>query len=236
MIDTKVLLLRSEIHFTYHNEERATHSQVATTSIRRFPSQSKLTIDPKLLSACITLKYLSGNFLTLQVYLVFGVLSGSIILNLKSSCFFYTRYSSENLIHRYPSIYLFLKIEGLLLQMKYAEYCRNPQNLYLLRVTPVCLNLMMSFAVWLVYFAVYVNCVSQVTLCRSVLCRESVRSSGHFTSCRQRKKIQQINVERSLFQIRSLRRLVSALAISAAHVSSYYWESHSGQFAVAYKR
>ena len=88
LIDTKVLLLRSEIHFTYHNEERATHSQVATTSIRRFPSQSKLTIDPKLLSACITLKYLSGNFLTLQVYLVFGVLSGSIILNLKSSCFF----------------------------------------------------------------------------------------------------------------------------------------------------
>ena len=105
--------------------------------------------------------------------------------------FFYTRYSSENLIHRYPSnsIYLFLKIEGLLLQMKYAEYCRNPQNLYLLRVTPVCLNLMMSFAVWLVYFAVYVNCVSQVTLCRSVLCRESVRSSGHFTGCRQKKKI-----------------------------------------------
>ena len=95
--------------------------------------------------------------------------------------FFYTRYSSENLIHRYPSIYLFLKIEGLLLQMKYAEYCRNPQNLYLLRVTPVCLNLMMSFAVWFLYFAVYVNCVSQVTLCRSVLCRESVRSSGHFT-------------------------------------------------------
>ena len=189
LIDTKVLLLRSEIHFTYHNEERATHSQVATTSIRRFPSQSKLTIDPKLLSACITLKYLSGNFLTLQVYLVFGVLSGSIILNLKSSCFFYTRYSSENLIHRYHSIYLFLKIEGLLLQMKYAEYCRNPQNLYLLRVTPVCLNLMMSFAVWLVYFAVYVNCVSQVTLCRSVLCRESVRSSGHFTGCRQKKKI-----------------------------------------------
>ena len=189
LIDTKVLLLRSEIHFTYHNEERATHSQVATTSIRRFPSQSKLTIDPKLLNACITLKCLSGNFLTLQVYLVFGVLSGSIILNLKSSCFFYTRYSSENLIHRYPSIYLFLKIEGLLLQMKYAEYCRNPQNLYLLRVTPVCLNLMMSFAVWLVYFAVYVNCGSQVTLCRSVLCRESVRSSGHFTGCRQKKKI-----------------------------------------------
>ena len=87
LIDTKVLLLRSEIHFTYHNEERATHSQVATTSIRRFPSQSKLTIDPKLLSACITLKYLSGNFLTLLICL-FGVLSGSIILNLKSSCFF----------------------------------------------------------------------------------------------------------------------------------------------------
>ena len=87
LIDTKVLLLRSEIHFTYHNEERATHSQVATTSIRRFPSQSKLTIDPKLLSTCITLKYLSGNFLTLLIYL-FGVLSGSIILNLKSSCFF----------------------------------------------------------------------------------------------------------------------------------------------------
>ena len=87
LIDTKVLLLRSEIHFTYHYEERATHSQVATTSIRRFPSQSKLTIDPKLLSACITLKYLSGNFLTLLIYL-FGVLSGSIILNLKSSCFF----------------------------------------------------------------------------------------------------------------------------------------------------
>ena len=188
LIDTKVLLLRSEIHFTYHNEERATHSQVATTSIRRFPSQSKLTIDPKLLSACITLKYLSGNFLTLLIYL-FGVLSGSIILNLKSSCFFYTRYSSEKYIQRYPSIYFFLKIEGLLLQMKYAEYCRNPQNLYLLRVTPVCLNLMMSFAVWLVNFAVYVNCGSQVTLCRSVLCRESVRSSGHFTGCRQKKKI-----------------------------------------------
>ena len=90
---------------------------------------------------------------------------------------------------REREIYLFLKIEGLLLKMKYAEYCRNPQNLYLLRVTPVCLNFMMSFAVWLVYFAVYVNCVSQVTLCRSVLCRESVRSSGHFTGCRQKKKI-----------------------------------------------
>ena len=101
LIDTKVLLLRSEIHFTYHNEERATHSQVATTSIRRFPSQSKLTIDPKLLSACITLKYLSGNFLTLQVYLEFSLaLSDSIP---KAHVFFYTRCSSENYIHRYPS-------------------------------------------------------------------------------------------------------------------------------------
>ena len=37
-----------------------------------------------------------------------------------------------------------------------------------------------------------------------------------------KEKNQQINVERSLFQIRSLRRLVSALAISAAHVSIFY--------------
>ena len=188
LIDTKVLLLRSEIHFTYHNEERATHSQVATTSIRRFPSQSKLTIDPKLLGACITLKYSFWQFLNFAYLFIWSSLW---LYHTQSQklMFFYTRYSSENLIHRYPSIYLFLKIEGLLLQMKYAEYCRNPQNLYLLRVTPVCLNLMMSFAVWLVYFAVYVNCGSQVTLCRSVLCRESVRSSGHFTGCRQKKKI-----------------------------------------------
>ena len=107
LIDTEVLLLRSEIHFTYHNEERATHSQVATTSIRRFPSQSKLTIDPKLLSACITLKYLSGNFLTLQVYLVFGVLSGSIILNLKSSCFFFTQDTHLRNISIGTPVYIF---------------------------------------------------------------------------------------------------------------------------------
>ena len=113
--------------------------------------------------------------------------------------FFNTKYSSENYIHRYPSIYLFLKIEGLLLQMKYAEYCRNPQNLYLLRVTPVCLNLMMSFAVWLVNFAVYVNCGSQVTLCRSVLCRECPQfRSFHWLP--RKEKNQQINVERSLFK------------------------------------
>ena len=37
-----------------------------------------------------------------------------------------------------------------------------------------------------------------------------------------KEKNQQINVERSLFQIRSLRRLVSALAISGAHVSIYF--------------
>ena len=41
-----------------------------------------------------------------------------------------------------------------------------------------------------------------------------------------KEKNQQINVERSLFQIRSLRRLVSALAISGAHVSIYFLGMH----------
>ena len=145
LIDTKVLLLRSEIHFTYHNEERATHSQVATTSIRRFPSQSKLTIDPKLLGACITLKYSFWQFLNFAYLFIninhlkvsfwqflnfaglFGVWSSLWLYHTQSQklMFFYTRYSSENLIHRYPSIYLFLKIQGLLLQMKYAEIHRT---------------------------------------------------------------------------------------------------------------
>ena len=180
LIDTKVLLLRSEIHFTYHNEDQV-NSQISISIQTYNWSQTSQRLHH--------LKVSFWQFLNFAG--LFGVWSSLWLYHTQSQklMFFYTRYSSENHIHRYPSIYLFLKIEGLLLQMKYAEYCRNPQNLYLLRVTPVCLNLMMSFAVWLVYFAVYVNCGSQVTLCRSVLCRESVRSSGHFTGCRQKKKI-----------------------------------------------
>ena len=188
LIDTKVLLfeIRNSLYVSQWGESDA------FTSCDHVNSQISISIQTYNWSQTSQrLHHLKVSFWQFLNFAgLFGVWSSLWLYHTQSQklMFFYTRYSSENLIHRYPSIYLFLKIEGLLLQMKYAEYCRNPQNLYLLRVTPVCLNLMMSFAVWLVNFAVYVNCGSQVTLCRSVLCRESVRSSGHFTSCRQRKK------------------------------------------------
>ena len=60
------------------------------------------------------------------------------------------------------------------------------------------------------------------SLCVGQFCAERVSAVPVISLAPTKEKNQQINVERSLFQIRSLRRLVSALAISAAHVSIFY--------------
>ena len=70
------------------------------------------------------------------------------------------------------------------------------QNLYLLGATHVCLNLLMSFAVWLVYFAA---CVQLYIFLRSLcfLCRESPHLRSSHCSKRKKKNTRnEMNYER----------------------------------------
>ena len=123
---------------------------------------------------------------------------------------------------------MFLKREGPLLQTKYAKYDRNLHNL--LGATHVRLNLLMSFAVWLMYFAA---CVQLYIFLRSIcFFAERVPSSGLLTFQKERKKIQQKNYGRSGVRPAHLLsvRLMFGSSLGAEYHGNIYFRTLTTQY------